>query len=150
MTEIRAEIDGRTLKITNLDKVLYPLTGTTKAEVLDYYVRIAPVLLPHLAGRAVTRIRWPHGVQDSSFFEKNLPAGSPSWLGRAKVPTTGSRGGDAGELTFPVIDGVAPLAYLVNLASLELHAHQWTVDVDGEPQPPDRLVIDLDPGSPPG
>ncbi len=150
MSEIRAEIDGRTLRITNLDKVLYPVTGTTKAEVLDYYVRIAPVLLPHLAGRAVTRIRWPHGVQQASFFEKNLPAGAPSWLSRASVPTTGSRGGDAGELTFPVVDGVAALAYLVNLASLELHTHQWTVDPDGEPLPPNRLVIDLDPGEPAG
>lgn len=150
MSEIRAEIDGRTLRISNLDKVLYPLTGTTKAEVLDYYVRIAPVLLPHLADRAVTRIRWPHGVQEASFFEKNVPAGAPSWLRRAQVPTTGSRGGDAGEITFPVVDGVAALAYLVNLASLELHTHQWTVDDDGEPVPPNRLVIDLDPGEPAG
>ena len=150
MSEIRAEIDGRTLRISNLDKVLYPVTGTTKAEVLDYYVRIAPVLLPHLAHRAVTRIRWPHGVQEGSFFEKNLPAGAPSWLRRASVPTTGSRGGDAGEITFPIVDGTAALAYLVNLASLELHTHQWTVDDGGEPQAPNRLVIDLDPGAPAG
>ena len=78
MTEVRVEVDGRTLKISNLDKVLYPRTGTTKGEVLNYYARIAPVLLPHLADRAVTRIRWPHGVQESSFFEKNAPAGTPS------------------------------------------------------------------------
>ena len=77
-SEIRAEIEGRTLKISNLEKVLYPATGTTKGEVLDYYARISPVLLPHLADRAVTRIRWPHGVQAASFFEKNAPAGAPS------------------------------------------------------------------------
>ncbi|CAM3366757.1 non-homologous end-joining DNA ligase [Nocardioides dubius] len=148
MTEIRAELEGRTLKITNLDKVLYPVTGTTKAEVLDYYLRIAPVLLPHLEGRAVTRIRWPHGVGGESFFEKNRPAGAPSWLHTVSVPTTGSRTaeGKAGELRFPIVDGAPALAYLVNLASLELHVHQWWVDEDGEVQPPDRLVIDLDPG----
>ncbi len=152
MSEMMAEIAGRTLRITNLDKVLYPRTGTTKAEVLDYYVRISEVLLPHLAGRAVTRIRWPHGVQDASFFEKNLPAGAPSWVRRVSVPTTGSRtaGKQSGELTFPVIDEVATLAWLVNLASLELHVHQWTVDEAGAPQPPNRLVIDLDPGEPAG
>ncbi|MFS3128126.1 non-homologous end-joining DNA ligase [Nocardioides sp. Bht2] len=148
MTEIRAELEGRTLKITNLDKVLYPVTGTTKAEVLDYYLRIAPVLLPHLADRAVTRIRWPHGVGGESFFEKNRPAGAPRWMRTAKVPTTGSRTveGKAGELVFPIVDGAPALAYLVNLASLELHVHQWWVDDDGEVQPPNRLVIDLDPG----
>lgn len=152
MSEIRAEIEGRTLKITNLDKILYPATGTTKAEVLDYYLRIAPVLLPHLAGRAVTRIRWPHGVGGESFFEKNRPSGSPSWLRTVSVPTTGSRTaeGRSGELLFPIVDGAPALAYLVNLASLELHVHQWLVDDDGDVRPPNRLVIDLDPGPPAG
>ena len=152
MSEILAEVDGRTLKISNLDKVLYPVTGTTKGEVLNYYARIAPVLLPHLEDRAVTRIRWPHGVQDQMFFEKNLPAGAPKWLRRAKVPTTGSRSGSEtpGEITFPIIDGVAALTYLVNLASLELHVHQWTVTKSGKLRKPNRLVIDLDPGEPAG
>ena len=72
-SEVRVDVEGRTLKLSNLDKVLYPRTGTTKGEVLNYYARIAPVLLPHLAHRAVTRIRWPHGVQDMSCFEKNVP-----------------------------------------------------------------------------
>src|SRR3546814_5161763 len=100
---MRAEIEGRTLKISNLDKVMYPATGTTKGEVLNYYVQVAPVLLPHLADRAVTRIRWPHGVQDKSFFEKNIPSGAPSWLRTARVPTTGSRGSsrNGDELIFP-------------------------------------------------
>lgn len=152
MSEIRAEVEGRTLRIGNLDKVMYPATGTTKGEVLNYYAQVAPVLLPHLADRAVTRIRWPHGVQGDSFFEKNLPAGAPSWLRTARVPTTGSRGGsrNGDELVFPVIDGLAALTYLVNLASLELHVHQWRVDGSGQPLPPDRLVIDLDPGEPAG
>ena len=152
MTEIMAEVDGRTLKISNLDKVLYPVTGTTKGEVLNYYAQIAPVLLPHVEDRAVTRIRWPHGVQDQMFFEKNLPAGAPRWLRRATVPTTGSRSGSekAGEITFPIIDGVAALTYLVNLASLELHVHQWTVTRTGKLRKPNRLVIDLDPGEPAG
>ena len=100
MTEVRVEVDGRTLKISNLDKVLYPRTGTTKGEMLNYYARIAPVLLPHLEDRAVTRIRWPHGVQESSFFEKNAPAGTPSWVRTAKVPTTGSRAARATATTW--------------------------------------------------
>jgi bifunctional non-homologous end joining protein LigD len=151
-SEIRAQIDGRTLKISNLEKVLYPATGTTKGEVLDYYARISPVLLPHLADRAVTRIRWPHGVQEASFFEKNVPAGAPGWLRTAEVPTTGSRGSsrNGDRLVFPVVDSVAALTYLVNLASLELHVHQWTVTRTGRVRNPNRLVIDLDPGEPAG
>lgn len=151
-TEVHVDVEGRTLRLTNLEKVLYPQTGTTKGEVLDYYARIAPVLLPHLAGRPVTRIRWPHGVGDTSFFEKNAPAGTPSWVRTAEVPTTGSRGpsrhGDT--LRFPIIDQLATLVWAVNLAALELHVHQWTVDEDGEPVGADRVVIDLDPGEPAG
>ena len=146
--EVHVEVDGRTLKLSNLDKVLYPQTGTTKGEVLNYYAQVAPVLLPHVADRAVTRIRWPNGTAKPSFFEKNAPAGAPSWLRIAKVPTTGSRGSsrNGDELHFPVIGGLASLTYLVNLASLELHVHQWKVGKNGRPKNPDRLVIDLDPG----
>ncbi|MBB6626860.1 ATP-dependent DNA ligase [Nocardioides sp. KIGAM211] len=150
--ELHVDVEGRTLKISNLGKVLFPATGTTKGEVLNYYARIAPVLLPHLKDRAVTRIRWPHGVQDKSFFEKNAPAGTPSWVRTAKVPTTGSRGpsrnGDT--LVFPIVDDLATLTWLVNLAALELHVHQWTVGRNGRPRNADRLVIDLDPGDPAG
>lgn len=147
MSEVLVDVEGRTLRLSNLDKVLYPMTGTTKGEVLNYYARIAPVLLPHLRDRAVTRIRWPHGVQGPSFYEKNAPAGTPSWVRTATVSTTGSRtDGVAGELRFPIVDDLATLTWLANLAALELHVHQWTVDADGRTRNPNRLVIDLDPG----
>jgi bifunctional non-homologous end joining protein LigD len=149
--EVHVDVEGRTLRLTNLDKVLYPVTGTTKGEVLDYYARVAPVLLPHLTDRAVTRVRWPHGVQDQSFFEKNAPRGAPSWVRTATVPTTGSRtDAEAGEIRFPIVDDLATLTWLVNLAALELHVHQWTVTRSGRPRKPNRLVIDLDPGEPAG
>src|SRR5205085_3976797 len=146
--EIRVEVEGRTLKISNLDKVLYPRTGTTKGEVLNYYAQVAPVLLPLLHDRPVTRVRWPHGVERDRFFEKNAPAGTPRWVRTADVPTTGSRGesrhGD--RLVFPIIDDLATLTCAANLAALELHVHQWTVDKKGKVRGADRLVIDLDPG----
>ena len=150
--EVFVDVEGRTLKISNLGKVLYPRTGTTKGEVLSYYAQIAPVLLPHLENRAVTRIRWPHGVEDMSFFEKNIPGGTPSWVHTVTVPTTGSRTAskEEGTLTFPIVDDLATLTWLVNLAALELHVHQWTVGRNGRPRGADRLVIDLDPGEPAG
>ncbi len=151
-TETPVEVDGHRLTLVNLEKVMYPQAGTTKAEVLNYYAQVAPVMLPHLADRAVTRIRWPHGTGDKSFFEKNAPGGTPSWVRTVSVPTTGSRtqSGEEGELRFPVIDSLATLTWLVNLASLELHVHQWTVTRRGRTQNPNRLVIDLDPGDPAG
>jgi bifunctional non-homologous end joining protein LigD len=146
--EVRVEVDGRTLKLSNLDKVLYPRTGTTKGEVLNYYAQIAPVLLPLLHDRPVTRVRWPNGVEQARFFEKNAPAGTPGWVRTADVPTTGSRAesrhGD--RLVFPIIDDLATLTWAANLAALELHVHQWTVQKNGKVRGADRLVIDLDPG----
>ena len=143
------EVDGQRLKISSLDKVMYPQTGTTKGEVLNYYARVSPMLLPHLAERAVTRIRWPDGVEANRFFEKNLPSGAPDWLTSVTVPSTGSRGG-GDHITFPIVDGLAALTYLANLASLELHVHQWTVGRNQQPKNPNRLVVDLDPGPPAG
>lgn len=150
--EVQVEVDGHVLTLVNLDKVMYPRTGTTKAEVLNYYARIAPRLLPVLADRAVTRIRWPHGTGDKSFFEKNVPGGTPKWVRVVTVPTSGSRTAskEEGELRFPVVDSVATLTWLANLAALELHVHQWTVDAEGLPLNPNRMVIDLDPGDPAG
>lgn len=153
--EIHVDVEGRTLKIGNLAKVLYPQTGTTKGEVLNYYAQISPVLLPHIRDRAVTRIRWPHGVQDMSFFEKNVPNGTPSWVRTATVPTGGRRSGRYGEvtndtLTYPVCDDLATLTWLANLAAIELHVHQWKVGRNGRPRNADRIVVDLDPGEPAG
>jgi bifunctional non-homologous end joining protein LigD len=151
-TEVRVDVEGRTLTLVNLQKVMYPRTGTTKGEVLNYYAQVAPRILPVLADRAVTRIRWPHGTGEKSFFEKNVPGGTPSWVRTVKVPTTGSRAAtkEAGFLEFPVVDSLATLTWLVNLAALELHVHQWTVDAKGRPENPDKMVIDLDPGEPAG
>ncbi|MBK8463055.1 MAG: non-homologous end-joining DNA ligase [Nigerium sp.] len=145
MADLTTTVDGRTLKLTNLGKVLYP-SGFTKGEVIDYYRAIAPVLLPHLDGRPVTRVRFPNGTSEKGFFEKNAPAGAPDWL--RVLHTTGADG----ELDYPLIDGLPALIYMANLAALELHAHQWkvgartrNVTVD-QNLPVDQLVIDLDPG----
>jgi len=94
--EVRVDVEGRTLRLRRLDKVLYPATGTTKGEVLDYYARVAPLLLPHLARRPVTRKRWPDGTVGQSFFEKNLPRGTPDWVERVTLPTPGSVLGELG------------------------------------------------------
>ena len=136
----RVEVAGRRLRLTSLDKLLFPATETTKGEVLSYYAQVADVLLPHLARRPLTRVRWPHGTADQSFFEKNLPSGAPSWLSRVKVD----------DVTYPMVDDLAQLTYLVNLNSIELHVPQWRVDDASTRQNPDRLVIDLDPGAPAG
>ena len=132
------EVEGRTLRLSGLDKIMYPATETTKGEVLAYYASVAPVLLPQLAHRPVTRVRFPHGAQDISFFEKNLPSGAPSWLTHIRLD----------DVTYPFVPDLATLTYLVNLNSLELHVPQWTIDDAGAPTNPNRLVIDLDPGAP--
>ena len=136
--KVTVEVEGRRMKLSSLEKVMYPATGTTKAEVIDYYARMAPVILPHLADRPVTRIRYPHGVHDMQFFEKNVPAGTPAWIRRA--------GRDP---VFPFIDDLAGLTFFANLNSLEFHVPQWRFEGEGRdavPLNPDRLVIDLDPG----
>src|SRR3954454_14754449 len=140
--EVLVEVDGRTLKLSNLSKVLYPLSGTTKGEVLHYYAQVAPVLLPHLADRAVTRIRWPHGTSDMQFFEKNVPNGVPSWIRTVTVPSTGSRGG-GDKIFFPVCEGLAALTYSWNPRSLEPHRQQCRVGTNGQRKNPNRTVIDL-------
>ena len=136
----RVEVAGRPPKLSPLSTALTPPPATTKAEVLNYFATVGPILLPHIAARPVTRVRWPHGVGDQSFFEKNLPSGAPAWLPRVRVD----------DVTYPLVDDLAQLTYLVNLNSLEVHVPQWTVTADGEVENPNRLVIDLDPGSPAG
>lgn len=134
-------VAGRRMAVKNLDKILYPATETTKGELLHYYATIAPVLLPHLAGRPVTRIRYPDGVEGVTFFEKRVPPASPAWLSR--VTMTHSED----PITYPLIEGVDELVHWVNLAALELHVPQWRARPDGTRANPDRLVVDLDPGS---
>ncbi len=147
--KITVEVAGRRLGVSNLDKVLFPATETTKGEVLSYYATVAPTLLPHLARRPLTRVRWPHGTEGMSFFEKNLPSGVPAWLPRVTISSHGRNPEEIPErdqVVYPLVLDLADLTYLVNLASLELHVHQWQVDDGGVPLNPDRLVIDLDPG----
>ena len=141
----RVEIDGRQLSVSNLEKVLFPEVGFTKAQVIDYYVRIAPVLLPHLAGRPVTFTRWPDGVEGQKFFEKNSARHAPEWVRRVTIPSPGSSTGRE-TLDMVILESVADLAWAANLAALELHVPQWRVDDEGVPQLPDLLVLDLDPG----
>ena len=139
-------IEGRRLRLSRLDKVLYPATGTTKAEVVDYYARIAPLILPHLDGRPVTRKRWPDGVGEddaeapTSFFAKDLERGTPDW-----VPRTGIAHA-TGLKHYPLVRDVPTLVWLAQTASLELHIPQWRFTIDDDPGDPDRLVLDLDPG----
>src|SRR5688572_24933412 len=144
---IRVDVEGRHLDLSNLDKVLYPQVGFTKGEVIDYYTRISPVLLPHLAGRPLTRIRYPNGVEGNSFFEKNAPAGTPDWVRTVRLPVPGSSRGRE-TIDYIVVEELATLVWLANLAALELHTPQWRVSDDGAVLNPDLLVIDLDPGPP--
>jgi len=134
------EIAGRRLMVSNLDKVLYPLVGFTKAQVIEYYVRIAPVMLPHIAGRGVTLRRWPNGVNEQSFFEKRCPSHRPEWVGTAIGP-----GDRAGHIHYCCLNEVAALAWTANLASLEIHAPMARGD---DIDTPTMVVFDLDPGAP--
>src|ERR1700677_2630312 len=131
------------VKLTNADKVLYPATSTTKSDVFDYYTRIAEVMVPHIAGRPATRKRWPNGVEEPSFFEKQLASSAPDWLPRASVVHR------SGTTTYPIIDSPAALAWIGQQAALEVHVPQWRfIGEPGElkPGPATRLVFDLDPG----
>ena len=124
--KIAVQVDGRPLALTNLAKVLDPADGFTKAEVLDYYQRISPVLLPHIAGRPMTLRRFPHGVGDLSFFEKHAPAHRPDWLRAEEVVSHSSRSRSPGEtISYLVIDDLPSLIWVVNLAALELHVPMW-------------------------
>jgi DNA ligase D-like protein (predicted ligase)/DNA ligase D-like protein (predicted polymerase)/DNA ligase D-like protein (predicted 3'-phosphoesterase) len=135
------------VKLTNADKVLYPASGTTKADVFVYYTNIADAMLPHIAGRAATRKRWPNGVTEASFFEKQLATSAPDWLPRGSVVHR------SGTTTYPIIDSSTGLAWIAQQAALEVHVPQWRFVAEwtrrGEelkPGPATRLVFDLDPG----
>lgn len=142
---VTTEIGGRQLRLTHPDKVLYPSTGTTKADVIHYYVEVAPYLLPHVTGRILTRKRWVDGVGTAKkpgevFFEKNLPDSAPEWIPRVEITHRDHR------TSYPRFEEPAALAWAGQVAALELHVPQWRVGPDGTPENPDRLVLDLDPG----
>lgn len=147
---IATEIDGLQLSLSNLDKPLFP-DGTTKGELIAYYLEIADVLLPHLADRAITRVRFPNGTAEGSFYEKNVPQGAPDWVSTTDVATS------AGPVSYVTATRRADLVWLANLASIELHTPQWTfanatagpdgVVLEGPDEPrATTLVVDLDPG----
>lgn len=138
---MEVEVDGRRLTLSNLGKVLYPASGTTKADVVDYYRRVAPTMLPHLRRRAPTLVRAPDGPDGTVFFEKRCPGHRPPWVETAVVGREGRHEGYEGCL----IDDLPALVWVANLAALELHVHQATVDA---PETPTSVVLDLDPGPP--
>jgi bifunctional non-homologous end joining protein LigD len=137
------EVDGRELKLTNLDKVLYPAAGFTKGEVVDYYARVADALVPHLRGRAVTLRRFPEGVDDleSAFFEKRCPKHRPAWVKTTSV----NAGPRSGKIDFCVCDSRATLIWMAQLAAIELHP---SLSLGRAPLRPTVLAFDLDPGPP--
>jgi len=142
VSDTTVEIDGRRLKLTNLDKVLYPEVSFTKAEVIDYYVRVAPTMLTHVAGRGVTLRRYPDGVDGKSFFEKRCPSHRPDFVGT--LPGPGDRGG---AIEYCHFDSVAAMAWCGNMAAIEVHAPMARgVDLEA----PTMCVFDLDPGPPAG
>lgn len=143
---LAVEVDGRTLRLSNLDKPLYP-DGFTKGEVIDYYTRIAPVMLAHLRRRPVTFVRFPDGATRGSFFAKNVPPGAPDWVRTVRLPAPGSTH-DRAEIDYVLVEDLPTLVWAANLASLELHVPQWRVGPGGSVQPPDLIVVDLDPGPP--
>jgi bifunctional non-homologous end joining protein LigD len=139
----QVEVEGRELKLTNLDKALYPAAGFTKGEVVDYYAKVAAAIVPHLAGRALTLRRFPEGVEDTAaaFFEKRCPKHRPPWVRTARV-LAGPR---AGDIDFCVCDDLPTLVWMAQLAALELHP---SLSLAEEPDRPTVLAFDLDPGPP--
>ena len=142
-TPTTVEVEGRKLKLTNLDKVLYPATGFTKGQVVDYYVRIAPVLVPHLAGRPLTMKRYPGGVGEDQefFFEKNAPMHRPDWVKTAPFWSEGNHR----TINFLLANDLPTLTWIANLASIELHP---SLSVAPDIATPTMIVFDLDPGPP--
>ena len=142
--KVQVEVEGRPLALSNLDKVLYPQAGFTKAQVIDYYQRIAPVMLPHIASRPVTIKRYPEGVDRDFFYQKNAPAHRPDWVPTARIASPGSTKNR--ETIEYILGGDLPtLIWAANLAALELHTPMWRYPSVGDP---DLLVFDLDPGPP--
>jgi bifunctional non-homologous end joining protein LigD len=135
------DIDGRKLSLSNLEKVLYPAAGFTKGQVIDYYVRIAPVLVPHLAGRSLTMKRYPEGVDQEYFFEKNAPMHRPDWVKTAPIWS----GSNRRTIHYILANDLATLVWIANLASIELHP---SLSLAADIETPTMIVFDLDPGPP--
>jgi bifunctional non-homologous end joining protein LigD len=140
-TESEIEIEGKRLRVSNLDKVLYPKAGFTKANVIDYYIRIAPVLLPHLKNRALTLKRYPNGVDGPFFYEKRCPTHRPAWVKTAAVWSEGNNA----NINFCLANDLPTLVWAANLADLELHTY---LAYGKTPLKPTMIVFDLDPGPP--
>ena len=134
------EVQGKQLKLSNLEKVLYPATGFTKQQVIDYYVRIAPAMVPHLAGRPLTRKRYPNGVDEEFFYEKNAPQHRPDWVKTAPIWS----GRNRRTIHYILADDLATLVWLANLAAIELHP---SLSLAKDITCPTMMVFDLDPGS---
>jgi len=140
---VRTTVDGRQLTISNLQKVLYPATGFTKGQVIDYYARVATVMLPHVRDRPLTMKRFPNGIDHKFFFEKHVPSHAPSWVHHQAVPSTSK--GDV--VDYPVVCDRPTLVWAANLAAIEFHVPLWHVGRRRVlPAPPDHMVFDLDPG----
>lgn len=135
------EVEGHLVKLSNLDRVLYPETGFTKGDLIDYYAAVAPALLPHLEGRPLTMRRYPGGVEGKSFWEKRCPAHRPDWVTTASIWSDSNKE----EMDYCVVDGVATLIWAANLADIEIHTSLASA---AERQTPRALVFDLDPGPP--
>jgi len=136
-------VGGRELSISNLGKVMYPGTGFTKGQLIEYYSRVAPAMLPHLVDRPLTMKRYPDGVDGPSFFEKHTPRHAPDWVRQVSVPS--SDGGAAVDYT--VVSDLPTLVWAANLAAIEFHVPLWHVGRRRNlPAPPDHMVFDLDPG----
>jgi bifunctional non-homologous end joining protein LigD len=150
VASVSVSVDGRVLKLSNLDKVLYPQVGFTKGEVVDYYVAVAPVLLPRLANRPLTLRRYPEGAHAEGFFEKHASRHAPSWIRTVLLATRKPQSDPTGpsETEYVLLDDLAGLVWAANLAALELHVPQWTMNDDGGRAHPDLMVFDLDPGPP--
>lgn len=152
---VTVSVGDRELQLSNLEKPLFP-TGFTKRAMLDYYARIAPVMLPHLRHRPVTVKRFPEGVDHKGFIEKNVPRHAPDWIKTITLPRKGTdrwgkatgAANDRETTQFIVVDELATMTWLVNLASVEFHTPMWRVGPKNQPRPPDLLVFDLDPGHP--
>ncbi|HEY5296418.1 MAG TPA: non-homologous end-joining DNA ligase [Verrucomicrobiae bacterium] len=139
-TKAQLDIGGKKIDVSNLEKVLYPKTGFTKGDVIDYYVRISKYLLPHLKDRPITLKRYPNGVEGFFFYEKNCPPHRPAWIKTAKIPRT-----EGGETNYCVMNDLPALVWAANLADLELHTFLHRAPVINRPT---ALAFDLDPGAP--